>query len=197
MEDFTTSRSRAVAGPSGTRRRRTFVGSAAVIAAAALTLVATGAGASAQSRHSAPRTHAPVVIDSARHGSLGTILVTKSRYTLYYDKSDTTSKIACTGGCAAIWPPVLLPGGVNSATAGPGVTQSSLGVVHRPAGGRQVTYAGHPLYRYVQDASPGQAKGEGVGGFYVVKTNMKKSSGPTTTTPGGGSTTSTTQPWSG
>jgi predicted lipoprotein with Yx(FWY)xxD motif len=162
----------------------------------ALTLVATSAGATAQSRHATPRTHATVVIDSAKDGSLGTILVTKAGYTLYYDKSDTASKIACTGGCAGIWPPVLLPGGVNSATSGPGVTQSSLGVVHRPGGGRQVTYAGHPLYRYVQDASPGQAKGEGVGGFYVVKTNMKKSSAPTTT-PGGGGTTSTTQPWSG
>jgi predicted lipoprotein with Yx(FWY)xxD motif len=185
-----------VAGPSGTRRWRFVAGSAAVITAMVLTLVATSAGATAQSRHATPLTHASVVIDSAKHGSLGTILVTKAGYTLYYDKSDTTTKIACTGGCAGIWPPVLLPGGVSSATAGPGVTQSSLGVVHRPAGGRQVTYAGHPLYRYVQDASPGQVKGEGVGGFYVVKADMKKSSAPTTTTPGGGGTT-TTMPWNG
>ena len=178
MEDFTTSRSRAVAGPSGTRRRRTFVGSAAVIAAAVLTLVATGAGAAAQSRHSAPRTHAPVVIDSAKHGSLGTILVTKSRYTLYYDKSDTTSKIRAPADAPPSGRRCCSPAASTPRTAGPGVTQSSLGVVHRPAGGRQVTYAGHPLYRYVQDASPGQAKGEGVGGFYVVKTNMKKVLGP-------------------
>ena len=43
--------------------------------------------------------------------------------------------------------------------------------VKRPDGGKlQLTYDGHPLYRYAGDQSKADAKGEGVGGqWYVVK----------------------------
>jgi predicted lipoprotein with Yx(FWY)xxD motif len=43
--------------------------------------------------------------------------------------------------------------------------------VRRPGGGRlQLTYDGHPLYRYAGDQSKADAKGEGVGGqWFVVK----------------------------
>ena len=191
MEGFTTNERGVVGGSPTTRRRRTFASTAAVIAAAALTLVATSAGAAvrgpALQRHLERHTTSPVIIDSAKRGAFGAILVTRRGYTLYYDKSDTATKIACVGGCAQIWPPVLLPSGVHSATAGPGVSRSALGVVHRPGGGIQVTYAGHPLYSYVGDSAPGQTKGEGVGGFYVVKASASKApSTPTTTTPSGG-----------
>jgi predicted lipoprotein with Yx(FWY)xxD motif len=36
-----------------------------------------------------------------------------------------------------------------------------LGTTRRADGGEQVTYAGHPLYRYVGDSKPGQTNGEG------------------------------------
>jgi predicted lipoprotein with Yx(FWY)xxD motif len=128
-----------------------------------------------------------VIIDSAKRGAFGVILVTKRGYTLYYDKSDSATKIACVGGCAQIWPPVLLSSDVHSAEAGPGVAQNALGVMHRRGGGVQVTYAGHSLYSYVGDAVPGQTNGEGVGGFYVVKASASRSpTTPTTTTPSGG-----------
>jgi predicted lipoprotein with Yx(FWY)xxD motif len=42
--------------------------------------------------------------------------------------------------------------------------------VRRDDGALQLTYDGHPLYRYAGDSSPADAKGEGVGGqWFVVK----------------------------
>ncbi len=186
MEVLKTSSSPAGADPVATCLRHRSARTVAVVAAALLSLLTTSAGAASRVPARQDHATAPVIIDSSRHGSLGVILVTKNGYTLYFDKSDTASKIACTGGCAAIWPPVVLPKGDHSAKAGKGVAQSSLGVVHRPGGALQVTYAGHPLYRYVQDGAPGQVKGEGVGGFFVVKVSAKKLSAPTTTKPSGG-----------
>jgi predicted lipoprotein with Yx(FWY)xxD motif len=48
------------------------------------------------------------------------------------------------------------------------VDSSKLGTIDRPDGGTEVTYNGMPLYLYVGDKSPGQANGQGVGGFFAV-----------------------------
>jgi predicted lipoprotein with Yx(FWY)xxD motif len=42
--------------------------------------------------------------------------------------------------------------------AGPGVT-GRLGTISRSDGLAQATYNGHPLYTYIADTAPGQAKG--------------------------------------
>jgi hypothetical protein len=62
----------------------------------------------------------------------------------------------CTGSCATYWPPVVGP-----VTAGSGVT-GTLGIITRAGGTMQATYDGHPLYTYVGDSGPGQAKGNGL-----------------------------------
>ena len=54
-----------------------------------------------------------VVISTTKNAKLGTILV--SGNTLYTLKA---SKTACTTQCLTVWPAVLLPKGVTSATAG-------------------------------------------------------------------------------
>jgi Secreted repeat of unknown function len=46
-----------------------------------------------------------------------------------------------------------------------GVKQSLLGMSRRANGSEQVTYAGHPLYRFLQDRKPCQTKGEGSHAF--------------------------------
>ena len=59
-------------------------------------------------------------------------------------------------GCVQYWPPVKGP-----ATAGPGVT-GTLTTITRSDGSLQAAYDGHPLYTYVADTAPGQAKGNGI-----------------------------------
>jgi predicted lipoprotein with Yx(FWY)xxD motif len=87
----------------------------------------------------------------------GTAVVTNaSGKTLYWFVPDTSTTSKCTGACATYWPPVVGP-----VTAGSGVT-GTLGVITRPDGTMQATYDGHPLYTYVADSGPGQAKGNGL-----------------------------------
>jgi predicted lipoprotein with Yx(FWY)xxD motif len=67
-----------------------------------------------------------------------------------FDKEDA-ARSECYGACASAWPPVLARG---TPRAGTGAGDGLLGTTTRRDGKRQVTYAGHPLYYYVQD-SPG------------------------------------------
>ncbi len=46
-----------------------------------------------------------------------------------------------------------------------GAKQLLLGTTRRANGSAQATYAGHPLYRFVEDREPGQTKGEGSQAF--------------------------------
>ena len=57
-------------------------------------------------------------ISTAKNAKLGTILVSDDGNTVYTLKP---SKTACTAECLKAWPPVLLPDGVTTATAGTGV----------------------------------------------------------------------------
>ena len=108
--------------------------------------------------------------------------------TLYYLKTETPGKIMCTGSCATVWPPLLLPSGVMSAAAGSGVDASKLGTIARPDGGMQVTFDGKPLYLFASDTSSGQATGQGVEDFFVVSASGSGSGSGST---GSGSTGST------
>jgi len=107
--------------------------------------------------------------------SLGTVLATSSGYTLYRFTHDTSTKVACTGGCASVWPPLTLPKGVKEAGL------RGLGTIRDPDGAVQVTYHSHPLYRYSGDTAPSQVHGQGIeGDWFVVKTSRTDSSVPTT-----------------
>jgi predicted lipoprotein with Yx(FWY)xxD motif len=98
----------------------------------------------------------------------GTKVVTNSKgLTLYWFVPDTSTTSKCTGSCATYWPPVKGP-----ATAGAGVT-GTLGTITRSDGTKQATYDGHPLYTYVGDTAPGQAKGNALnlsGGLWYEMT---------------------------
>jgi predicted lipoprotein with Yx(FWY)xxD motif len=97
-----------------------------------------------------------------RNTSLGSVLVDARGRTLYVFGKDHNGKSACETACASYWPPLL--SGARP-RAGTGVHRSMLGVTKRQDGRRQVTYAGHPLYRFVGDKTAGQTTGEGLTNF--------------------------------
>jgi len=87
----------------------------------------------------------------------GVKVLTNARgFTLYWFVPDTSTKSNCNGACAQYWPPLKGP-----VTAGAGVT-GKLTVITRQDGSKQAAYDGHPLYTYVSDTAPGQAKGNGL-----------------------------------
>ena len=108
-----------------------------------------------------PATPAPVATGSAGGGQTldartigGKALLTDAKgLTLYTFAPDKVNKSVCYGDCATYWPPV--PGNVS---AGPGVT-GTIGTITRTDGTTQATYNGRPLYTYIADSSPGQARG--------------------------------------
>jgi predicted lipoprotein with Yx(FWY)xxD motif len=94
--------------------------------------------------------------------SLGRILVDSHGKTLYLWAHDKGRKSTCYGDCATYWPPLLTRG---KPLARIGARARLLGTTRRHDGHMQVTYAGHPLYYFVQDTKAGQTNGEGLTGF--------------------------------
>jgi predicted lipoprotein with Yx(FWY)xxD motif len=93
---------------------------------------------------------------------LGQILVDGKGMTVYLFVADTGSTSTCYTSCASIWPPVFTTGAPQ---AGAGATASLLGTTTRTDGKIEVTYAGHPLYYFIQDKAVGDTTGQGVNGF--------------------------------
>ncbi len=121
-------------------------------ALAALTTASSLASAT-PARHTADAARATKV--GLRHTSHGTILVTSSGFTLYRFTRDTRNKDTCAkvSECLPNWPALRTSG---KPAAGPGVKASLLGTISLPGGGKQVTYAGHPLYTYAAASERGE-----------------------------------------
>lgn len=111
-----------------------------------------------------------VVISTKTLPKLGTVLVDSKGRTLYMFVPDKRKKVTCVKSCAAVWPPVMLAKGAKAVAKGK-AKASLLGSDPDPAGGRVVTYDHWPLYTYVADTAPGQAKGQALnlnGGLWYV-----------------------------
>jgi predicted lipoprotein with Yx(FWY)xxD motif len=112
-------------------------------------------------------------VKTASVGTLGKVVVSSTGRTLYHYTDETKGKIDCSGGCAKLWPPLLVKTG-QKPVAGQGVTAAKLGVLKRPDGTYQVTYGGLGLYRYSGDSKAGDMKGEGVeSAWYAVSPAAK------------------------
>ena len=118
------------------------------VSVAALVLLGVAAGTAGSSSTVASSNSITVV----RIGG-ASVLANAKGFTLYWFAPDTATKSVCNGSCAAYWPPVKGP-----VTAGSGVP-GKLGTIKRADGLTQATYDGHPLYTYVGDSAPGQARG--------------------------------------
>ena len=111
--------------------------------------------------------------------------VKNSKYGMILE-ADTTvyalkpSKTACNAACLKIWPPVVLPDGVTTPTAGSGIDPSKLGTTTTSSGAMQITYSGKPLFWFYKDTAPGQVKGnltDKWGKWYAVTAAGKATSG--------------------
>ncbi len=101
-------------------------------------------------------------IKVATDAKLGQILVDSAGKTVYMFVADKSTASTCYTSCAQFWPPVLTTG---APVAGDGAQASLLGTTARTDGTTEITYAGHPLYYFLNDKAPGDTKGQGVNGF--------------------------------
>jgi predicted lipoprotein with Yx(FWY)xxD motif len=130
---------------------------AVLIGALAVLMVASHGGASTMSTQ--------VKVGTTK---LGRILVTGQGRTLYMFARDKNGKSTCYGACASFWPPLLT---TTTHVSEVGLKASLLATTKRRDGKLQVTYNGHPLYRFIKDTKSGQTNGQGLnasGGLWWV-----------------------------
>jgi predicted lipoprotein with Yx(FWY)xxD motif len=122
----------------------------AALAAAALVLLGVTLAGAGPATPAATGTH--TVLKTTTIGGARVLTNTKG-FTLYWFAPDTPAASKCYGSCAAYWPPVT-----GTASAGAGLP-GQVATITRTGSARQLTYNGHPLYTYIGDTAPGQAKG--------------------------------------
>ena len=154
------------------KRKITLLAAAAASLGTALIVAGCGSSVGGSSYSSGP--YGSAVKASASNGAtraarvrvassaLGRIVVDGKGRTLYLFEKDKNHRSACYGLCATYWPPLLTHG---RPLARAGAKQSLLGMTRRRNGSEQVTYAGHPLYRFAGDSKPGQTNGQGLQDF--------------------------------
>jgi predicted lipoprotein with Yx(FWY)xxD motif len=183
-------------------RSVTLLSSAAAVPLIALAAAGCGSsGTSAGASPTAPKTTSappkttpgqpatsgqPATIGVATTG-LGQILVDSQGRTLYLFQKDSGTTSACTGACASAWPPLRANG---PPSAGSGAQASLVGTTTRSDGGPQVTYNGHPVYRYIGDQKAGDTNGQGLiafgGGWFALSSAGNQVTGRTSSSSGSG-----------
>ena len=147
---------------------------AAVIAGGGAAAGVALAGSPTDAAYGAPATGAAAAPAATGVGTAalkpGNALVDGAGRALYLFEADNGTTSNCSGQCAQIWPPLLV-GGMAPMPSGD-VQAALLGTTTRADGAKQVTYNGHPLYYFMGDKAPGDARGQGInrfgGGWYVV-----------------------------
>ena len=109
-------------------------------------------------------TDGAATVTVATSDQYGEYLADAKGVTLYLFTNDEGSESTCYDGCAQTWPPLVVEG---TPSAGDGVS-TELGTTERRDGSAQVTAGGVPLYYYAPDESPGDARGQGVGGVWFL-----------------------------
>jgi len=165
----------------------TFLAGAALMPLTALAVAACGSGGSATASSNKPTTAAtPAPKSAAPHAPtvrvattrLGKVLVDSRGRTLYLFTKDSGTKSTCSGACATAWPPLRATGKPTDSGEAKG---SLVGTTTRSDGKPQVTYNGHPLYRFVKDTKSGDTNGEGLtafgGSWFAVSPTGKRIAG--------------------
>lgn len=162
-----------------------------------LALVAVACGSSSSSSTKTTKGLSPASGVAAAHGgattlatqrlsTIGSVLTNGNGRTLYVFTPEKGGKVACTGGCASTWPPLLL-GSRPKPTATSAIHPDLIGTIHNPSGGTIVTYAGWPLHTYASDTVPREAKGQGIDGkWYMISPSGKVITKPISTSSSSG-----------
>ena len=154
-------------------------------AAAAAVVAACSSSGTPSSSPGGSSAHLAAAAGGLKTATIGgaTVLTNAKGFTLYSFAPDTSTKSNCNGACAQNWPPVTGP-----ATAS-GVT-GTFSTIKRADGSVQATFDGHPLYTFVGDTAPGQAKGNGLnaagGLWHEAVTSGTAQAGSSTSGSGGG-----------
>jgi predicted lipoprotein with Yx(FWY)xxD motif len=175
---------RSLALPKARNRRLRVLLALLAAAAAAAVVAACSSSGTPSSSGGGSSTHAAAAgsLKTAKIG--GAMVLTNAKgFTLDSFAPDTSTTSNCNGTCAQNWPPLKGP-----ATAS-GV-KGTFGTIKRSDGSTQATFDGHPLYTFVGDTAPGQAKGNGLnaagGLWHEITTSGSAASAPAGASSGGG-----------
>jgi predicted lipoprotein with Yx(FWY)xxD motif len=175
---------RSLALPKARNRRLRALLALLAAAAAAAVVAACSSSGTPSSSGGGSSTHAAAAgsLKTAEIG--GAMVLTNAKgFTLYSFAPDTSTTSSCNGTCAQNWPPLKGP-----ATAS-GV-KGTFGTIKRSDGSTQATFDGHPLYTFVGDTAPGQAKGNGLnaagGLWHEITTSGSAAPAPAGASSGGG-----------
>ena len=169
----------------GRARLRILLALPAAAAAAAALVACSSAGASPSPSSSGSSSPAAAAASTVKTATIAgaTVLTNSKGFTLYSFAPDTSTTSKCNGTCAQNWPPVTGP------VTATGVT-GTFGTITRSDGSTQATFDGHPLYTFVGDTAPGQAKGNGLnvagGLWHEITTSGTASAGGSSSGSGGG-----------
>jgi predicted lipoprotein with Yx(FWY)xxD motif len=172
---------RSLTRPEALNRPRMLLALLAVAAGAAVLAACSSSGTSSSGGSGSLSAATAGGLKTAKIGG-ATVLTNAKGFTLYSFAPDTPTRSNCNGVCAQNWPPVKGP-----ATAS-GV-KGTFGTIKRSNGATQATFDGHPLYTFVGDTAPGQAKGNGLnaaGGLWHEITTGSVSAGSSSSGSSGG-----------
>lgn len=103
-----------------------------------------------------------LTLEIATDAELGDYVTGENGMALYVFLPDEGDTSACTGECAANWPPLT-----GAAAAGAGIT-AEIGTITRDDGSLQVTLGGKPLYYFVGDQAAGDVNGQGLNDVWYL-----------------------------
>jgi predicted lipoprotein with Yx(FWY)xxD motif len=167
------------------RRRRRLL---PLVGAGAVALAIGGCGGNT-STAAKPTTSSgqPATVGVATATKLGHVLVDSQGRTLYLFEANKGTRSTCNGACAVAWPPLRAG---HMPVSGSGVDAAKVGMTARSGGGRQITYNGHPLYRFGGDHRAGDTNGQEVTAFgaswFAVSPDGNATSGSTSSSGGYG-----------
>jgi len=170
------------------KRLITLLAGAAVFLLAAFAVAGCGGGGKSSGSSGPPKTAGgrSATVGVSNEG-LGKILVDSRGRTVYLFSKDSGTTSECSSACAVNWPPLLATG---KPTIGSGAKASLASTSTRSDGARQVTYNGHPLYRFEGDKKSGDTNGEGLtafgGSWYALSPAGNQVSGQAPSSGGGG-----------